>query len=238
MQEARIEMTEDYDMFRYMKGNRVLDMAHVQKLKASMKLNDLFIPILVNEKMEVVDGQHRLEARRQLGYIVPYIIGKDYVLEDVQAMNCSQKAWSIGDYTDSYIARGNDNYSIFKWFRAKYGLSHLTSLSLLTGSDPQGRHLTQLFNSGSMVVTHLEEAKQFAEFIHACGEYFPHFKERSFTMALLALRKKEQFDQRTFLRKLRANPTVMRKSSTTNQYIEEIEAVYNYRSSNKVNLRF
>jgi len=55
--------TTDYTKFKKTRGNRPVDPAHVEQLKKLISDKDLFDPIRVNKDMEVIDGQHTLEAR-------------------------------------------------------------------------------------------------------------------------------------------------------------------------------
>lgn len=63
-----MEKTKNYSLFKKYAKNRDIDGRHVEKLIASIKTANLLDcePILVNEKMEVIDGQHRLEAAKSL----------------------------------------------------------------------------------------------------------------------------------------------------------------------------
>ena len=56
--------TNDYNTFKVMPGNRPVNKLHVRRLSKSMEEKHLMSPILVNEKMQVIDGQHRLEAQK------------------------------------------------------------------------------------------------------------------------------------------------------------------------------
>ena len=66
--------TTDYSKFKKTRGNRPVDEAHVQQLKKLIEEKDLYDPIRVNKNMEVIDGQHTLEARKQLDLKIPFII--------------------------------------------------------------------------------------------------------------------------------------------------------------------
>ena len=61
--------TTDYTRFKKTRGNRPVDEAHVAQLKKLIADKDLYDPIRVNKNMEVIDGQHTLEARKQLDLI-------------------------------------------------------------------------------------------------------------------------------------------------------------------------
>ena len=66
--------TTDYSKFKKARGNRPVDAAHVAQLKRFIADKDLYDPIRVNKNMEVIDGQHTLQARKELDLKVPYII--------------------------------------------------------------------------------------------------------------------------------------------------------------------
>ena len=70
----KIHTTTDYDQFKYIAGNRDVVEAHVKSLSEQITIKDFQIPIIVNEKMEVCEGQHRLEAYKALSIPITYII--------------------------------------------------------------------------------------------------------------------------------------------------------------------
>ena len=97
----KIQKTQDYTLFRRIKGNRNVSQPHVKRLLEAIK-NDpktiTYNPIVVNSKMEVIDGQHRLEAIKKVDLPVYYIIVDDLRLETVQKLNSGSKMWSPMDY--------------------------------------------------------------------------------------------------------------------------------------------
>jgi disulfide oxidoreductase YuzD len=237
--EQKVEMTTDYDQFKFLKGNREVDEAHVVRLIKSMKANDLFTPIMVNNNLEVIDGQHRLEARRRLQLIVPYINVGEYGLAEVQQINAQQKKWTIEDYTDSYIALGLKDYEVYRWFRKRYKLPHTVTVPLLSGVDyANSSHLGKSFIEGSFRVRSLESAKDVAEHIEKVAPHFSGYRDRSFVLAVIRLLDKKSFSFTKFIDKIQQNPLMMKKCATSDQYIDLIEEIYNYRSQNKVSLRY
>lgn len=87
---AKVYETYDYDKFHIMeKGNRDID--HDKKIALSMKEDFLFSPILVNEKMEIIDGQNRFFASKALGKPIYYIIKNGYGIREVRILNSNAK---------------------------------------------------------------------------------------------------------------------------------------------------
>jgi hypothetical protein len=63
--------TTEYTKFKKARGNRPVDEGHVKQLKKLIAEKDLYDPIRVNKDMEVIDGQHTLQARKELDLKVP-----------------------------------------------------------------------------------------------------------------------------------------------------------------------
>lgn len=66
--------TKDYNIFKKHPNNREIFHANLEKIKRSIQIKNLleYRPIIVDKKMQVIDGQHRLEAARQLGVPIYY----------------------------------------------------------------------------------------------------------------------------------------------------------------------
>lgn len=117
---SKIYETYDYSVFKKLVGNRPVN-SHVNAIANSMKVDGwIGAPIEVNEKMEVVDGQHRLEAAKQVGIPVRYEIQNGLNLRKCQVMNNTSKGWGNNDYINSHIELGNKNYERLKTMIDKY----------------------------------------------------------------------------------------------------------------------
>ena len=78
--------TNDYSQFKFLNNNRDISTKHVNKLIKSMKEKRLISPILINESGQIIDGQHRFEAQKNLGFPVPYIVQKGYGEKEAQGL--------------------------------------------------------------------------------------------------------------------------------------------------------
>ena len=104
--------TTDYSKFKKARGNRPVDETHVQQLKKLIAEKDLYDPIRVNQNMEVIDGQHTLQARKELDKVVPYIIINSDDPLDVARLNTGRKNWSMEAYLNHHCARNKMDYKI------------------------------------------------------------------------------------------------------------------------------
>lgn len=108
--DIKVYVTKDYDMFKKMLGNR--DTKGEAKIIESIQtVGYVCNPLIVNEKLEVIDGQNRLAALKELDLPIYYIIQPKADIETCRALNIGQKNWGTQDYIDSYAAHGHNMQS-------------------------------------------------------------------------------------------------------------------------------
>lgn len=134
-----VYVTTDYGRFKVMKGNRQISTRHLGQLAKSFAQEDLSteVPIVVNEKMEVIDGQHRLAFRSANNLPVYYTIKNGAGLATVQRLNAVSKRWGIVDYLNSHIELGNVEYKKLKDAMTTYGISHVSVAETLFGNSTE-----------------------------------------------------------------------------------------------------
>lgn len=232
---SEVPVTTNYDMFKKLKGNRNTDLNHVRHLVESMKEQYIPVPILVNSKGEIIDGQHRAAACRELGLPLYYIRGNGMGLEEVLRINSNTKSWSATDDTDSHIELGNTEYQVYKDFRERYQFSHGISMSLLNnGADI--RNAAKLFRQGKFQVKNIKWAEDSAEKLYQIAPFYPSFKRRFFVATMCNLFKNKKYDHKHFIAKLKLNSGALMDCASTEQYSRLIERIYNFRSQDKINL--
>ena len=163
-----IYTTKDYDLFRKLIGNRDVDIKRIQKIKKSiLEIGYVTSPILVNEKMEIIDGQGRFYALKELGMPIDYIVEEGLGYKECVGMNVYQTNWTAYDYIISYATRGYKSYEYFLQLQRDYPL--ITSLEViaiaLLGKSKLG---SEEIKSCSLVVTEKQfiEAKEKLEKIY------------------------------------------------------------------------
>lgn len=103
--------TNDYSLFKIMDGNRRTNSANLNQIIESMKEKQLVIPITVNEKFEIIDGQHRFKACEYLGLPVYYIMQQGYDINDVIRANVNGgRKWFDADYLHRYCDLKDEKY--------------------------------------------------------------------------------------------------------------------------------
>ena len=109
--EKCIYTTTNYERFKRLLNNRDIKGGGVKNIIDSINtIGYITNPIIVNEKYEVIDGQHRLEALKALNMPVDYIEVKGAGINECRLMNRKQGNWTTMDYLKSYARSGNPNY--------------------------------------------------------------------------------------------------------------------------------
>lgn len=249
VQENVVYSTKDLEIFKTISGNRATNLQHIRRLKASiehygMKCN----PILVNEKYEVIDGQHRLMAAKETKSKIYFIIINGYSLREVHTLNINQKNWTQSDFLEGYANMGVESYVKLKKFYEKnndYNLrdcialcSNITSANSMTFAHKISNYATQVFEEGTWKVRNMDLAQENADKIRLIKPYYNGYNRSTFVGTMLQLLTHENFDFNEFMHKLRIQPTALIDCANRSQYRTLIEDIYNYRSRNKVNLRY
>lgn len=234
----QVHTTKDYFLFKPIEGNRNKNIIHLSRLKKSISENYLFTVIIVNEKYEIIDGQHRFECVKELKLPLHYIVCKGYGLNEVHVLNQNSKTWNADDYLTGYCNLENKNYLQYKKFKEKYQLGHNECMAMLTGVNTGGGNIFEDFKNGNFKITHLEEAEHRAEKIWLFKDIYDGFKRRAFVYAMLYLFDKPQFEFTEFLQKVKNQPSALTDCNDSKQYVSLIEEIYNYRRREKVNLRY
>lgn len=219
-----IRKTTNYDQFKILQFNRKVRSAHVRVLTDSIKARNLEIPIVVNEKSQIVDGQHRFMALKELGLPIHFIVKEGLGLEEVQILNSNQRNWTNIDYLHSYADRGCIEYVKARDFLKKYGW-HLSSLQTLRKKPSNAG----AFRNGNFEIEDWDEAHECAEKI--CQMEQTISKEMThqvvFIRAMVKLFKCERFDFQQFLRKLKLRSSSFEKKFDANDYLLQVDDVYN-----------
>lgn len=250
----KVYRTNDLSIFNQIDGNRVPNLQHIRRLSASIKEYGMKCnPILVNERMEVIDGQHRLMAAKDADSFVYYIIVNGYTLKEVHALNLNQKNWTKKDFMDGYANMGIESYVKLKRFSEKnddFGFSDCiamcsnmsnsgnNSISQKHRSDGKSYNMKEIFEEGTWNGKDFELAQEWANKIRMIKPYYSGYNRTTFVGTLIGLFQNTNFDFNEFMHKVRLQPTALVDCANREQYKTLVEDIYNYRSRNKVSLKY
>jgi len=236
--QIELHVTKDYSLFNLMSGNRPIDTKHVTKLKRKIEqegnLTSEF-PVNLNEKMEVIDGQHRILALKELGYPVYYTITKGANLSVVRQINVGRKNWSWKDYAESFAAEHNPFYRDLLDFSEAFGFNFSTIDRYTNGGK---RTFINDYQNGEYKV--LDKGLSFKLFNNLAGvkEALPFAVTTGFAAAMYDILTHPEYDQKRMLDKLTKYGVQLKEWSKKADWLRNIEDVYNIGQTEATRVRF
>jgi hypothetical protein len=222
--------------FSKLDDNRDIDKKHVAMLAISIKKYGQLMPIVVNEALEVIEGQHRLEACMELGIPVAYIISIKASSKDVAIMNNSQKGWKNKDFLKHFSHKKHSNCGeykkIVKFFNT-YSLPFSIGIILLADYNSlesgKDRGPMPAFRDGSFKVINLEDANTKAGQLIKFKTTVPNLvKINKFCIAFLRVSQVENFSIRTAYERISKNSKKFDHCNNQDDWVEAMVAAYNY----------
>jgi hypothetical protein len=245
-----VYVTKNYDQFIVMDDNRSVNLLHVKRLVESFNEKHLVCPLIVNERFEIIDGQHRLRASRETGMPVYYIVVPGYGIKEVQRLNANQKNWTKIDFLEMYSTQGKKAYVDFKEFMEHFPeLTFQACERIVTGyTSGSGRQATvggqkmqmRDFQEGKLVIPNLPGSYKNARRVMEFKDYYENFSDGVFVSAILPLFKSKNYDHKEMLYKLSVAPKKLTKCRDIGQYRMLLEDIYNWKrqKENKVSFRY
>ena len=228
-----INQTTDYDRFTFMEGNRDISHLHLNRLIQSMQEKYIPTPILVNEKYEIVDGQHRWSAIKHLGLALYFHMEHGLRLKDVHRLNTNMRTWTAEEYLDGYCKLNYPHYIKFREFKKTYGFGINESMCILSFGGHPGGSLFDTFKRGAYKIHSYEGGVRLANKLLQVGEYYKGYKRRCFIYAMLELFKNESYDHDMFIQKLSYQSRKLTDQTTVKHYYECIKEIYNFNNKNE-----
>lgn len=108
---CKIFRTSNYKKFKTLLGNRDVPKSKTARLVKSIRANGyIFNPISVNENFEIIDGQGRFSALKELGFPIDYYVVPNANIKECIVLNLNTQNWTHYDYIKSFAEQGNINY--------------------------------------------------------------------------------------------------------------------------------
>ena len=216
---GNIMVTENYDMFKKIGGNRKINKANYAKIVKSMKEEQLIIPIVVNERYEIIDGQHRYTACKDLGKPIYFYMVRGYGLEQVKRANIASSNWKKENYLDMFVAEGNEIYKEFEEIKERYDLNISNLLKIFAiVQEKQSARVGYEFENGTFTLDGKMEVLRFLTALEDFN-FFKFYKSNNFLIAFTRLYFKSEYDHDKMKTKLITHRNSLEKRSTSDEYL-------------------
>jgi hypothetical protein len=161
---GKLYETTDYSKFKLLKGVR--EIQKKRSLEKSIFESGILVPINVNEKFEIIDGQSRLFFAQRFGMPIPYIISNGLGIEDVIELNSTTKPWGMIDYVKNFATEGREEYKKLRNILEEFKrISHSALISVAMGNKGNCGKAQEMTRNG------LFSFYNYKEFTHLLASY-------------------------------------------------------------------
>lgn len=208
---GNVYSTKDYNLFKILDGNRTVEKSRLNKIRDSIATHGyIHCPIVVNEKFEVIDGQGRLAALKDLGLPVEFNMFEGLTINDCIVLNTTGTPWTIMDYIESHADRGNRNYQFLLHLITKYkSISSITCINAITGVIGNNARVARSIKDGSFECSgeQYERADELLSYVMQFMKTINNFKKGAspyICMALMFAYQVEGIDRERLVKKFEA----------------------------------
>lgn len=235
-----IYIEKDYSRFKKLIGNRDANKRKETIKKKILKVGYIMNPIVVNEKMEIIDGQGRFEALKELDLPIYYCISKGAGLKECQEMNLGTTNWTMMDFVNSYAEQGNDNYIRLKdtiFHYKQFTWKVIYNISCVNYRDNGGDSYNSV-NTGNYsyseedkarVESILDKLKPFISISKKIGG-----RREMFLTAIAFCIEQNFINEDELARRILLKISDFAPTGNIRYCLEEIERACNYRRTNKI----
>lgn len=231
VEKLTIGITSDYSKFKFLQGNRDITRDRIEQLKDSIiKIGYIESSlILCNEKFEIIDGQARFMALKELKMEIRYYIKEGIGIEECRTMNIHQKNWTISDFVDSYCNLDTDpKNSDYIRYRQLYNILEIHEITLLA---IDGFQKTDDLKNGTLEldIDKYCKAKLILEFVRSAMPYFIHIEcDSKYIMgAIIETLKYSLLDTKKLEASIQTKANVKVSAYSLRDGIKCIENLYN-----------
>lgn len=233
---TKIQYTKEYGFFHFLKGNRDLNEAKIEKIVKSVKsgLNFFkYCPILVNEDHFIIDGQHRFWACRKLNLPVYFVVVPNFSLRQIAEINNNTSKWKIKDFMNCYIDANvnRDQYKMLEKISADNKLNISLCINLLMYGKVGGGGMSEAFRNGDFKVNFLDFTQRLIEQARQFEKFEADWKSRPFLQAIEKLQSSDKYDQEAVIKKLTKHNLTISSQSSCKEYLNHIESLFNFKNS-------
>ncbi len=238
MKNLQIIKEKDYSVFKLRSKNRAITNTRVNNLINSIEQIDLTdcMPIVVNENMEIIEGQTRFEACKFLGIPV-YYIKKDFGGKSDKAMillNANRADWTIDEYIEHYVKCNIPIYKEVKVCKELYDVPLGIAVCFITNSthaEPSTIRSGKI-KRGAIPYT------VFGDILMDFKEIYKDYKHVYFIRALIYAIIWGYYNHKKDFHKFELNRYDIQNCANTQQYLTLFENILNKRRSkiDKINI--
>jgi hypothetical protein len=178
---TKIHSTKEYDSFQSIPSNRKISQKFVKNLVSDKSFIEGFKyhPIVVDQDMKVIDGQHRLRAAKELNIPVHYIIQPNAKHDEIRKINAQQHRWENSDYLNYFVTEKYEEFVFLNKLKDDYKCSiYLINEVCSVIEDITPSKYIKLYKDGLLKFKHKIKIKECMDMIFQKLESIKVFSDR------------------------------------------------------------
>lgn len=227
-----VYVTRNYQMFNFSKFNRNVFLSPEFLKQAEL---GFVSPIIVNENMTVIDGQHRLSACQQLGLPVEYIIKEGLDEDDIVRMNTVQRPWKLINYIEAYANEGKEEYvKLLNLINTKDYYQSVAVIAQIACNANAPRGMIKDIQEGNFKFHNYNKTVEFLAYLRLFKQKTRIPYRSNISRALYTLFTYQNINMDKLIAKVistELNEDLIVKSPNYSECIKELLTAYNYRTS-------
>lgn len=219
-----VQVSTEYGEFKYNKLNRNVSERLVKKLVNSYARADWgrYVPILVDSKGQIMDGQHRFEARRRLGLPIYFIVTEAYDPSAVLRMNTIGQRWTMRDCISLSGKLGDPNALALLEDAESWGvplgvMMSAAGISISGTENPAEKYTDEARDRGNTLLSHMS-------IFHG----YKFWKRKRFVAAFRKVSSMSRYDTIVMKRALDGRGGMLMPQRTARDFELNLIEVYNH----------
>lgn len=233
--------TNNYSLFKFLKGNRLVRPRNLNRILQSMREKQLVIPVIVNEKMEIIDGQHRFLSSKELNLPIYFIIQDGYEIEDVERANRAGSNWDLNDFLGSFSEKGTEEYIELKEIVEMYGVAVSDLLKVIGKLKKQSAvNVIMDFKNENLNLTEFEltQLREFCDSLELFNT-FTDYKTSRFVGSYILLYFQPKYNHETMKSKYATRGSRLVHKTTNSEYLTILcNEIYSYKLSGVLSITY
>ena len=238
--EIKILKSKMYNSFDFIHYNRDIVRATVKKLKIEFKKenNFMYFPIIVDENLNIIDGQHRFIACKELKEPIYYVVKRGSSgANSIRSVNKAGKKHTLIDIFNMDLKMGNKEASKMNLiFNKLHGLVKMNVVISCSLDMSDGGAVKDKLESGDYFVKDIKKTMGFLEAL----VILTNGKSVNNTIynSIMYVSRKNNIDPKILLNNLINNNLQLSSKNSKTMIINKIIETYNFRrkSDNRISI--
>ena len=189
-------------------------------------------PIVVNEKMEILDGQGRYTACKELVKPIQFTVVEGAGIKECMVLNQNGKNWTLTDFIKSYANQGNQSYIYFDQLLENYKFGITATLYAIENKLSPSRG-TDIIKNGNVFIDK-DIYIQAVESLNILKELEPYInriegRKEIIKVGIVFATRIGICDNQRLIESIKKRFSMIAPVASMNGFLDDLSKIYNYK---------